>query len=267
MISAVLFGALAGTGVLPFSRAQFEATIERGGVGVAPSLKAFARGACRASTAAATRGDAAEPGAATPAHGAASQHAAAHALDGHRRAAVRSAAGRAATGAIDPRVRALLERIDAASRRSARVLREGVRRLIDYQDPDYAGLYLDRMARIARAAGRRRRAAARRDRAPPRALDVLRGHGPRRRAEDARHALRARARRGARRHATRCSRSTSTCTRALQEICRDAARRVGRWLERPGWPRRLVERFTRKGRVVTTSSLRGFLMLRTRRRR
>jgi Pyruvate/2-oxoacid:ferredoxin oxidoreductase gamma subunit/NAD-dependent dihydropyrimidine dehydrogenase PreA subunit len=34
VISAVLFGALAGTGVLPFSRAQFEATIERGGVGV-----------------------------------------------------------------------------------------------------------------------------------------------------------------------------------------------------------------------------------------
>src|SRR5436190_16700200 len=42
VISAVLFGALAGTGVLPFSRAQFEATIARGGVGVVPSLKAFA---------------------------------------------------------------------------------------------------------------------------------------------------------------------------------------------------------------------------------
>ncbi len=51
VISAVLFGALAGTGVLPFSRAQFEATIARGGVGVKPSLKAFetafARGARR----------------------------------------------------------------------------------------------------------------------------------------------------------------------------------------------------------------------------
>ncbi|MFS2051882.1 indolepyruvate oxidoreductase subunit beta family protein, partial [Variovorax sp. CT11-76] len=33
VISAVLFGALAGSGVLPFGRAQFEATIERGGVG------------------------------------------------------------------------------------------------------------------------------------------------------------------------------------------------------------------------------------------
>src|SRR5215207_108384 len=42
VISAVLFGALAGAGVLPFSRAQFEATVERGGVGVKPSLRAFA---------------------------------------------------------------------------------------------------------------------------------------------------------------------------------------------------------------------------------
>lgn len=31
VISAVLFGALSGTGVLPFNRAQFQATIERGG--------------------------------------------------------------------------------------------------------------------------------------------------------------------------------------------------------------------------------------------
>ncbi len=41
VISAVLFGALFGSGVLPFSRAQFEETIVRGGVGVKPSLRAF----------------------------------------------------------------------------------------------------------------------------------------------------------------------------------------------------------------------------------
>jgi indolepyruvate ferredoxin oxidoreductase beta subunit len=48
VISAVLFGALSGSGVLPFSRAQFEATIERGGVGVKPSLKAFGAAFTRA---------------------------------------------------------------------------------------------------------------------------------------------------------------------------------------------------------------------------
>ncbi|HEY9347668.1 MAG TPA: 2-oxoacid:acceptor oxidoreductase family protein, partial [Inquilinus sp.] len=45
MISAAMFGALAGTGVLPFPRDAFEATIRAGGRGVEPSLAAF-RAAC-----------------------------------------------------------------------------------------------------------------------------------------------------------------------------------------------------------------------------
>src|SRR5262245_3258231 len=44
VISAVLFGGLAGVEVLPFPRAAFEAAIRRGGVGVAASLAAFAAG-------------------------------------------------------------------------------------------------------------------------------------------------------------------------------------------------------------------------------
>jgi indolepyruvate ferredoxin oxidoreductase beta subunit len=44
VISAVLFGALAGSGALPFAREQYEATIKATGVGVGPSLKAFAAG-------------------------------------------------------------------------------------------------------------------------------------------------------------------------------------------------------------------------------
>src|SRR3546814_1067271 len=50
VISASLFGALAGSGALPFARADFEATIERAGVGVAASLNAFGkigRASCR----------------------------------------------------------------------------------------------------------------------------------------------------------------------------------------------------------------------------
>ena len=43
VISAVLFGALAGTSALPFTREQFEESIRRGGVGVEPSLHAFDR--------------------------------------------------------------------------------------------------------------------------------------------------------------------------------------------------------------------------------
>ena len=44
VISAVLFGALAGSGALPFGRAAYEETIQRSGVGVEPSLRAFGLG-------------------------------------------------------------------------------------------------------------------------------------------------------------------------------------------------------------------------------
>ena len=44
VLSASLFGGLAGAEVLPFTRAQFEAAIAQGGVGVASSLQAFAAG-------------------------------------------------------------------------------------------------------------------------------------------------------------------------------------------------------------------------------
>ena len=44
VISASLFGALAGSGALPFGRAAFEDAIRRGGRGVEPSLRAFAAG-------------------------------------------------------------------------------------------------------------------------------------------------------------------------------------------------------------------------------
>src|SRR6478672_3064276 len=50
VISAVLFGAIAGAGVLPFPRQSFEAAIKRGGKGIQASLAAFTAG-CEATTA------------------------------------------------------------------------------------------------------------------------------------------------------------------------------------------------------------------------
>ena len=56
-ISAVLFGALAASHTLPFSREAFEATIRAAGIGIEPSLRAFSAGFER------TRADAATPAA------------------------------------------------------------------------------------------------------------------------------------------------------------------------------------------------------------
>jgi indolepyruvate ferredoxin oxidoreductase beta subunit len=50
VISAALFGALAGSGALPFPRQAYEATIRASGLGVDASLRAFAR-ACETATA------------------------------------------------------------------------------------------------------------------------------------------------------------------------------------------------------------------------
>lgn len=232
VISAVLFGALAGTGVLPFSRTQFEATIERGGVGIKPSLKAFAAACAHASD----EGDTAVPVAALPAPAA-------------------PAAPR------DPRVRALLDRIakdfpaDAAP-----VLIEGVRRLIDYQDPAYAALYLDRLTQVVRQPAEGEPLLLRET---ARHLALWMSYEDTIRVAE----LKTRATRFERvRDEVRVGDGQLLAIHEfmhprLEEICETLPAGLGRWLEGSGWPRRLVERFTRQGRVITTSSLRGFLML------
>ncbi|MBK6007532.1 indolepyruvate oxidoreductase subunit beta family protein [Ramlibacter ginsenosidimutans] len=232
VISAVLFGALAGTGVLPFSRAQFESTIERGGVGVKASLRAFEAGFTQANAPAAAD--------ATPV----------------------AAALRPAGTPRDPEVRSLLARIAKDFPPAAQpVLVEGARRLVDYQDPDYAGLYLDRLARIQQLSGGE--------------VQLL--------TETARHLALWMSYEDTVRVAelkTRASRFERVSSEVhvqqdqlldineymhprLQEICDTLPAGLGRWLASSGWPRRLVERATRKGRVVTTSSLGGFLLLYT----
>lgn len=228
VISAVLFGALAGTGVLPFSRAQFEATIERGGVGVKASLRAF--GAAHATVVeepAPTAAQAATPVAAQP---------------------------------RDREVAALLARVHSAFPADAHYLiTEGVRRLIDYQDVPYATLYLDRLATVqALPEGR---GALLRETA--RHLALWMSYEDTIRVAD----LKTRASRFTRVQAeVRVQGGQQLAINEfmhprIEEICETLPAGLGRWLARPHAVHRLVARFTRTGRVVTTSSLRGFLLL------
>lgn len=121
VISATMFGALAGAEALPFPREAYEAAIRAGGKGAEQSLRGFAAGFDRAQQ---KRSDAipAEPaGKAVPA-----------ALPlGH--------------AALD----ALLTRIERELPQQAWLLaRAGVERLVDYQDVRYAHDYLDRLMPI-----------------------------------------------------------------------------------------------------------------------
>ena len=231
VISAVLFGALAGTGVLPFSRSQFEATISRGGVGVASSLKAFA-----AAHAQAQDGDAAT-------------------------ATIEPVQGNtvAPGHAVHHAVRALLDRIDHAYPASRLTAREGVRRLIDYQDLAYAELYLDRLAAIAALPG-----------AEGRLLDETARHLALWMSYEDTIRVAALKTRGSRFERVRGEvRAGSEQVLAIDEYLHPGVREIaetlpaaiGRRVEAAGWLRSVVERFTRKGRIVTTSSLGGFLAL------
>lgn len=118
MISAVLFGALAASGELPFEPADFEAVIDRGGKAVAANRAGFAAG-----FEAAQHGDSIGP------------------------APVEEAVAPEPTTAAG---RELLARAEATLPAAALAnARHGLDRLCDYQDAGYALLYLDRLARIA----------------------------------------------------------------------------------------------------------------------
>ncbi|MBK9114185.1 MAG: indolepyruvate oxidoreductase subunit beta family protein [Betaproteobacteria bacterium] len=111
VVSAVMLGAIAGSGTLPFARDAFEAVVRASGRGAEASLAGFARGWD------AVRTDA--PMAAAP-------------------------ASAAATPAADPRVAA----VPAAARDFVAL---GHARVVAFQDEAYGERYLARVARIAAA--------------------------------------------------------------------------------------------------------------------
>ena len=120
VISSVMLGALGGSGVLPFRKAAFEAVIKKGGIAVETNLAAFEDAYQRAE-----RGED-EVGAA---------------------AAVTDAG--IPTRARSPKLQPLLDRVRHLAEPVKKLAFEGTRRTIDYQDPEYAKLYLDRLERVA----------------------------------------------------------------------------------------------------------------------
>ena len=236
VISAVMLGALAAAEVLPFDRAQFEATIERGGVGVKASKRGFARGY------AAARGEAVVQTA--PVSAPAPKVAAAP-----TRTSVYSAALTEASTAYAEPVRAIVQ--------------EGVRRLTDYQDAAYARLFLERLKPIA-------------------ALDGAHGDGSLRLSmETARYMalgmsfedtirvaeLKIRSQRFER-VAGEVAVEDGQVLRVAeflhprpQEIAETVPAWLGRFLQRNFLARRVLAAMTRSGRIVETTSLRGFLLM------
>jgi indolepyruvate ferredoxin oxidoreductase, beta subunit len=121
VISAAMFGALAGSESLPFSRTAYEGVIRSGGKGIEASLKAFGAAYDQA------RAKPIEPVALMPQK---------------RLVPLPDSAGHPALDQLLARIRSHFP----ASLQS--ILFAGVKHLVDFQDPAYAGEYLDRLGKI-----------------------------------------------------------------------------------------------------------------------
>lgn len=122
VISAAMFGALAGAKVLPFPRAAFEAAVQAGGKGVAPSLRAFSAAFDQVNNPPPViKADPVKTLQEPP-----------------------LAVGRPA---LDRLLQRIHKEFPAATRA---MLFAGIKHLVDYQDVHYADEYLDRVAAVHR---------------------------------------------------------------------------------------------------------------------
>jgi indolepyruvate ferredoxin oxidoreductase beta subunit len=140
VISAVLFGALAGAAVLPFSREQFEDAIRSGGKGVETSLKAFDGGYASA-VASITPPVSISIGMRPPAAELPS--------DGSPDPALVALATADPAALVGKKLQAQAQRIVNEFPVAARyMLVHGIKRTAEYQDVKYADEYLDRVASL-----------------------------------------------------------------------------------------------------------------------
>ncbi|MGV8937727.1 MAG: indolepyruvate oxidoreductase subunit beta family protein [Allorhizobium sp.] len=238
VVSAALFGALAAAGVLPFDRAAFEATIRAGGKGIEPSLRAFGAAFDRA-------------------------------IDKPRDTLVAAPFKRfdaLPETAGHPALDRLVHRIRAEFPLEAQpILYAGVKKLTDFQDPAYAGDYLDRVAALY-ALDQKHGGA---DKAfaftvqAGKYIAVAMGYDDVIRVADlkVRGSRFARVRKEVGAKPDQLVYTTEYMHPRMEEICGTLPKGLGLWIEnRPKLFNRL-DRFVNKGRRVQTGTIRWFLGL------
>jgi indolepyruvate ferredoxin oxidoreductase beta subunit len=259
VISAAMLGAICGSGALPFAAEHYVEAIRASGIEAASSTRTFeaARHAAtgRSLSATGTPVAAAEPlsaaqsppvsGGPPPLPGDSPSVARPMDVSGPRSSIPVS---------LDERIR---KRVPAAAQAIAR---EGVRRMIDYQDIPYAGLYLDRLEAVT--ALERASDGFALTEAVARALalwmsfeDTIRVADLKIRAARAKRVLQE-----VRPSPGQLIQVTEFMKPRIEEICGTLPVGLGGWLLRSKTPRRWLTRFT-GGRQIATSSIGGFLQL------
>jgi len=229
VISATLFGALAGSGTLPFQRRQFEASIERSGIAVASSLKAFAAGFDAATSSEAAAVAAGKP---VPMPG--------------------------------PALAALAARLTANfPAASHAILFAGIERLADYQDVAYASAYLDRLEPIRALAQQQGGQDAALLSETARYLALWMSYEDAIRVADlkTRRTRFERVQADARVAGDQLLQIKEFLHPRVEEFADILPAGLGSWLLRTSWASRFVNRLTSKGKVLQTTSLWGFFQL------
>ncbi len=229
VISAVLFGALAGAQVLPFPRPAFEAAIRRGGVGVERSLLAF--GAGYEAAASGTLPIPAPP--------------------------------QQEDSFNTTSVVLLQSELPDCPQPAFSIVRAGVERVLDYQDGDYARRYLARLRPVVELERRHGDGSTRLLTETARQLALAMAYEDTVRVAELkiRPSRFERVREEVRLADGQLLEISEYLHPRVQEIADTLPVGLGRWLLRTGWARSLLGRMTSSGRVVKTTSIRGFLLL------
>lgn len=230
VISAALFGALASTGALPFHRAQFEDAVRKGGVGVESSLAGFAAAF-----------DAAE---ATP--------------------LAKSEQKKSPRPKVGSQLQVLAARVERDfPPASHATLLTGIQRLADYQDVHYSAAYLDELQSVRDVDAQYGDGAFALLSETARYLALWMSY------EDAIRVADLKIRRTRFERVRQESRASSSQLVQINEFLHPGVEEItdilpswlGGWMLVSTSARKLIERFTRKGQILQTTSLRGFLKL------
>lgn len=236
LIAPALYGALAATQRLPFSREQFEAAIVRGGVGVKSSLKAFSAGF-----------DAAQ-----------------QSLAPQIAAGLEQKPAVPVSPAVGHKLTALASRVQKEFPSACHAtLLAGITRMADYQDVDYSATYLDRLAPLLDGTMANATLATELVDETARHLALWMSYEDTVRVADlkTRRSRFQRVGEEVRVNQTQQLDINEFLHPRVEEIADTLPAPIGRWLLATRWARACVEPFTRKGRIVQTSSIRGYLLL------
>lgn len=258
VISSALFGALAGSGALPFKREDFVAAIERGGVGVASSIKAFDKGFEAATNSLKPASTAVPISIGTKPKD--SPTSTVNELTPEQELAIINDP----SSAVGSKLKALAGRIKNEFPESCAVmLVNGIKRCADYQDVAYAEKYLDRLLSVRNADAKFGNGTARALEETARYTALWMTY------EDTIRVADLKTRRSRFDRVGKEAKISNEQMMQVREFLHPQAEEfadtlptpIGKWILRTNWVKALIEKFSKDGIKLQTTSVHGYLLL------